>query len=413
MKKNIYTFLLTSALLLGGAGTLSAQGTEWEIQSTPSNYLVSSVIHENNLFVAVGMIKGEVITDSSPLILTSEGGKEWGEQVLPYTTGLAGLLSIAYGNDVFVAVGAENGQLIPNKTPLVLTSSDGKNWNKVEDLNFVGEVSSIAYGEGLFVATTLENPLGAKIYTSSDGTEWFEQTPPSSPASSAHVFYGNELFIVISNNLVLTSSNGTEWYDRTSFFPEGEVTSFNSTNNLFILSVMDEYTVNHLLTSSDGITWNEHNSLFGDGELGLHENVTYTNNLYLTGGSVFDMGEMTSTNYLFSSNNLESWEREEFPFLDFIPIFMFYEDDQYVVIGGPLFNDGSSSVFLTGAAQKDSESLFSRSASIFGTRFCSAGVTTFCRPQNGFTNDNPLISIYTELLGLYQQLLSAMQSENS
>ncbi|MDD3694045.1 MAG: hypothetical protein PHC89_01475 [Candidatus Pacebacteria bacterium] len=52
-------------------------------------------------------------------------------------------------------------------------------------------------------------------------------------------------------------------------------------------------------------------------------------------------------------------------------------------------------------------------SNIFGTRFCSAGVTTFCRPQNGFTNNNPLISIYTELLGLYQQLLSALQNENS
>ncbi|MDD3694240.1 MAG: hypothetical protein PHC89_02510 [Candidatus Pacebacteria bacterium] len=57
--------------------------------------------------------------------------------------------------------------------------------------------------------------------------------------------------------------------------------------------------------------------------------------------------------------------------------------------------------------------LSSKSSSIFGTRFCSAGVTTFCRPQNGFTNNNPLISVYTELLGLYQQLLSAMQGQNS
>ncbi|MDD3694196.1 MAG: hypothetical protein PHC89_02285 [Candidatus Pacebacteria bacterium] len=412
MKKYTY-ILLASALLFGGAGTLFAQEIEWKIHPTPSNYLVSSVIHEDNLFVAVGGVKGEDLTDFTPLILTSEDGIKWTEQDLD---GLGVINSVAYGNDTFVAGGSIHSLLGPlgAVSPRVFISPDGKQWNEVEDLGLDEEsVLSIAYGKDLFVLTTNSPVIAPKIYTSSDGITWTEQTPSSAPASAAFVFYGNELFVIISNDLVLTSSDGIEWDDRTSSFPEGEVTSFNSTNNLFILSVMDEDETAHLFISSDGITWNEHSSPFGDGELGLHKNVTYTNNLYVTGGSIFDVEEATSTNYLFSSNNLESWEREEFPFLDFIPIFMFYEDDQYVVIGGPLYNDGSSSVFLTGTLQKDNGNLFPRSSSIFGTRFCSETVTTFCRPQNGFTNNNPLISIYTELLGLYQQLLSAMQSENS
>ncbi|MDD3694053.1 MAG: hypothetical protein PHC89_01515 [Candidatus Pacebacteria bacterium] len=431
MNKHIFTSLLSLFVIVGFTSfinphTVSAQPIEWEeFDLSPDNY--NSIAYGNGVYVVVG--------DEASMY--SSDGKNW----YPAMTSLAGVLySVVYGDGKFVAVGSSNNTSTSN--PVAYTSTDGVIWspsfealppkvNTGAGLKKVSYVYDNINEKNLFVAvgSDLSNLLGGSqipyIIYSSNGNEWFKATLPmgvngtASDLTGGYNEDGEVVFLssvatnplLSSSNIIMSTNGGANW-----FYPDDALTGLDGFSGAAMSYLNGEFFLGgtisdmgskliYVMSSSDGFNWEQH-------EVGStvsffpRFNFAYGNDNYISIGAEESIYSLGGENWEFFTPSFDKST-------DFgvYPIQLIYADDSFVLLGQNEL--GESIVAFPKRLNDSSEGLSSKSSSIFGTRFCSAGVTTFCRPQNGFVNNNPLISIYTELLGLYQQLLSAMQSENS
>ena len=124
----------------------------------------------------------------------------------------AGLKKAAFGNGVYVAVGADG---------TIVTSPDTITWT-VRRMSTAGTVlNSVAYGNGLFVAVGMGTPssTGAGlIMTSVDGISWTtnDTVAANVNAQFSDVAYGNNLWVVSGSgqNIVYTSTDAQTWTPR-------------------------------------------------------------------------------------------------------------------------------------------------------------------------------------------------------
>ncbi len=223
-------------LAVGGGVTATSQdGFHWAVHTVTNNAIVGwikGVAAGTNNFAAVGNLGTNGVVQLSP------DGVVWSQPVMLPSVQLGG---VAYANGTYVAVGQSGG------VSAVVTSSDGVHWNtrtfagsgplravttgggafvavgdagtiltSANGLDWLTQVvprtniSSVAYGNGLFVAN---EPYFGYGLTSTNGTNWVV-TPPSGRPSSApqwySVAYGNGLFVGIDPN-VDVSTNGVDW----------------------------------------------------------------------------------------------------------------------------------------------------------------------------------------------------------
>ncbi len=414
--------------------TASAQPVEWSESlifpddSWPSSF--SSIAYGDEMYVLVG---GGQIAYSSDAV-------NW------ESTGIIGNLSwVSYGDGKFVAVGKRSNDL-----PLVYTSSDGENWNSYDQntsetslpeiTKTYGELSKVSYvydtsnDRGLFVAVGIERNMmiGTEepyIIYSNDGVHWSKGEVEDNPLGvSSHLAAGydqngdvllisllstrEDMMSPIIFEPLLSQDGGAHW-----FIPD-ETTGFNTIEGLegHLRGQMEylngEFIIggdHQIFTSKNGTDWIA-KMVSGDASF-APRSITYGDGLYIGVGYMQDSEWNEVLTYSFGG---EVWEYL-IPTLgtsDYMNASqIIYADGQFVILGDANGSYYNQSIFIFKNSEESSTS--SKSSSIFGTRFCSAGVTTFCRPQNGFINNNPLVNIYTELLGLYQQLLSAMQGQEN
>jgi hypothetical protein len=191
---------------------------------------IQGIAYGNNVYVAVG---------ESGRILTSSNAASWTLQIV--TNDPMSFLDVVFAGGQFVAVGAYNGY-----RSVIYTSADGVNWTDRTIDNGL-YLQSIVYANGLFVAVGREG----LILTSSDGVNW---APWSSglniPGGELKgVAYGDGRFVA-AGNAVTTSLDGINWT------PQGNPSSYQIAavaygNGLFVA-------VNgggQVLTSPDGVTW--------------------------------------------------------------------------------------------------------------------------------------------------------------
>ena len=88
-------------------------------------------------------------------------------------------------------------------------SIDGKHWYEIT-LPVTGYWNAIAYGAGVFVATSLQSP---DIIYSTDGITWTSATTPSGWARGGAIVFGASHFVVGSanGNVYMTSTDGINW----------------------------------------------------------------------------------------------------------------------------------------------------------------------------------------------------------
>lgn len=236
-----------------------------------------------NLFVAVARIDSG---SSNEMAMISYDGKRWEKQATP--AGLDGWNSVTYGALTFVAVGSDG----------IMNSTDGESWTeRVDPAN--GVWTSVAFGDGLFVAVSLN---GSDVITSPDGVTWTERTPAAIDDWQS-VTYGNGLFVAIASaqsggslpGRFMTSSDGINWTLRT---PETTgVTSWRSItygNGLFV-AVSQQGDIEY---SSDGINWNIATS--SEDFAGL-TSITYGNGVFLA------VSSLGSRDVAFSSIDGDNW----------------------------------------------------------------------------------------------------------
>lgn len=107
------------------------------------------------------------------------------------------LSGVAFGNGTFVASDLDQG---------AWTSTDGLSWTNVDIQIF----ADVLYANGLFVAIgpTFSSSV---IYTSPDGQDW---TSRGSFPRLNSVTYGNGMYLVSGDDVVVVSTNGMDWEER-------------------------------------------------------------------------------------------------------------------------------------------------------------------------------------------------------
>ncbi len=212
-----------------------------------------SITYGNGQFVAVG---------GAPSILTSPDGLNWTSRDAGTNWGLN---AVAYGNSTFVAVGTWGAMYFFSSR--VLTSTDGRIWGARNPMPLAP--LDVTFGLGLFVAVGFHyvshhDPDLMAIAVSSDVLEW-RSVAPTWTGDLTSVAFGNGLFVAAGSDssntksVLLTSPDGTNWTSTFSF--TGELTRIRFGGGLFIVLGQEQQQsgyVTQILTSADGTNWMAH-----------------------------------------------------------------------------------------------------------------------------------------------------------
>jgi hypothetical protein len=139
----------------------------WETRA--KNTVLKAVTYGNGLFVGLGeryVSEGAFFTLRPMILTTQDPGDTWTFQV--GGSDYEPLHDLAFGNGLFVAVGAPEQSEGKTAGASVLVSSDGIRWRHV-DSRIPGELRSVAFGNGFFVA--VGSAIGV-VRGTGDGGSW-------------------------------------------------------------------------------------------------------------------------------------------------------------------------------------------------------------------------------------------------
>lgn len=144
--------------------------------------------------------------------------------------------SIAYGNGVFVATGAS----------ILRTSTDGITWSSTNYAPTGGNIR-VAFGGGIFALVRDGSTYGA---TSTDGVTWTQVTTAFSSSWAGGIAYGAGKFVAVANfSSSMYSTNGVTWAYTGLSSAQFKDISFGGGLFLVVGNGSTAY------TSTDGITW--------------------------------------------------------------------------------------------------------------------------------------------------------------
>ena len=234
----------------------------WTLQTSASDNDWQSVAYGNNIFVAVAS------SGTNNKVMTSPDGITWTSRSSALDTN--SWQSVTFGNNLFVAVAvfAATGKR-------VMTSPDGINWTMVGNTPNYNWVS-VAYGNNLWVAVAAGGSYRHMV-SSSGGGGWTAGYTTATYSWQC-VTYGNNLFVAVSStNRVMTSPDGISWTQRTSAsLPNNDWRSVTYGNGLFV-AVAASGSNNRVMTSSNGINWTSQTSAADN----YWESVTYGDGLFV------------------------------------------------------------------------------------------------------------------------------------
>ena len=191
------------------------------------------------LLWSVTFTDGSFVTTGSNTVLFSTDGVNWGGCRLP--TGDY-LIASAFGNGTWVTAGTRG---------TVFTSINGKDWTDRSMRDGGGDIYSVCFGKGRFVAIcngTVE-PLRTSILSSADGAAWKRVASFTTPLWK--VICGDDRFVAVGDNgTVITSTDGREWTAQTSPTTK-KLNAVAGGNNAFVAAGEG----GTLLTSKDGYSW--------------------------------------------------------------------------------------------------------------------------------------------------------------
>lgn len=204
------------------------------------------------------------------------------------TLSLAPTSNAIYGNNKFITFGTNNSATV------VMISTDGITWNSTDvSANITDEIVSVAFGNDTFVAIGGEN-----AYYSSDGMTWTKV--PLTSATYLKIFYGGGQFMIIaSDGTILYSSDGTSWTTATSPSVTMNYVNYAYGNGKHFISVTYTSSTSTYLISTDGINWTQQ-----DIDIGGISKIVYNNNnniFYAYAG-----GRLNGVSYY--SSDLMNWQ---------------------------------------------------------------------------------------------------------
>lgn len=228
---NLYVALSTYGIFS------SPDGVQWTLRYKATqefSYTPSSISFCNDRFIALG----------TRIIATSQDGITWTKHSVNQSSGY---FASVYGNNLFVAVGAQTG----GRDGVVCISSDGQAWTE-HLLASQPYLTAITYGKGLFVAGRSDGT----IVTSSDGITWSGSVSISGTMILSIVYNGNTFFATTRDSIPVKSSDGLSWSKINVSLSSSYYEPYaHFVNNKIIISLNDT-----LLYSANGSTWNKYPS---------------------------------------------------------------------------------------------------------------------------------------------------------
>ncbi len=243
----------------------------------PADFQLISCAYGNGTFVAMGR---------DGRVLTSQNGAYWTQS--KSLTGSFG--NVAFGNGRFWAL-AETGVYAESS---IYTSTNGIDWEKLGWSGYVP--GSIMAAEGRVLALG----YNASILTSeNDGVTW-HTTQPLGNGYAATI--GNGLFVVAISAMspefatVYTSTNGIDWASTVPLAPLKRVVGLLWVNGTFVATVAwgEPTSTGAVMTSPDGLNWSPLIPIANEYPFGI----AYGNGLFVVGN--------------WCSTNLNQWQAMDF-----------------------------------------------------------------------------------------------------
>ncbi|HEV8544557.1 MAG TPA: hypothetical protein VGR78_19380 [Verrucomicrobiae bacterium] len=243
----------------GGAILTSTNALDWARQDSGTTNPLLAIAAGNGLWVALG----------SGILLTSTNGTNWqaNSSLLAYQTNAQYELGgVTFQNGRFFLSGWQQGSDGNPKAGLLLSSKDAQFWDLTEVPPLSG-LNSISYINGEFLAT---EPGGETVlWESTGGIAWAQKgTIPADDAVG--LAYGDGVFVAAGSDggscsgsgrgVIYSSTNGLSWslaYESGSLCVVHDVMFANGT---FI--ALAHYggrggVYAHILSSTDGFAWND------------------------------------------------------------------------------------------------------------------------------------------------------------
>jgi hypothetical protein len=275
MKKNIVLAVLGACfgVQVCTAGTLWTQGT-----GLPGGDLYS-VAYGQNLYVAVG---------ASGTLVTSSDGISWSTPASSdYVQTVNNLNAITYGNGTFVAVG-DNGWTVH--------STDGVHWTSISSGITLNNLEGIVYADGQFVAVG----ESGTIVTSPGGAIWVTAGYAAAAADTSDdlssVTYGNGMFVAVGSDGATTfvSTDAASWNQGGNGLNFGDMNGVTIGNGQFV--VVDNS--GDIATSTDGLNWTPQAST-GENFYGIG----YGNGFFVAVGDSGAIYLSSGTNFWFANDS--------------------------------------------------------------------------------------------------------------
>jgi hypothetical protein len=280
----------------------------WTSRLSGTSADMNSVAYGSNIFVAVG---------SSLTILSSPDAIIWTKRVS--RVGATELTDVIYGNGRFIAVGVLN----------IATSTDGITWT----------TNTLAPGHGLFgiaygAATFVGLDAFGSVETSPDGLVWTAQSTGARGVLTGIVYAGNQFVAVGTSSTIITSLDGVKWTAQNSGTSD-DFYSITYGNNQYV-AVGPEGAI---VTSPDGTNWIARESGTSD----TFNGVTYGNNGFIAVGT--DSFSPNDNGSILSSPDGITWTNVNAP-ANYELSGVAYGANQFVAVGsnGTILQSGTPTI---------------------------------------------------------------------
>lgn len=231
---------------------LRYNGTTWVSEAIPGNGLPQLNSQATTYSITGGLTPQTALGFGAGLFvaltwnsyaITSPDGITWTQRNLPSVKNWS---SVAYGNGRFVAVSGYT-----SFSTSAAYSTDGINWTA--STCELGKWIAVAYGNGLFCSVRSDATSSAQ--TSTDGVTWSAVTLAAS-TNWADIVYGNGVFVAKSdgssgNTIFNTSSNGSSWTSSGALGFNAGCIAYG--NGIFV--ALNGAGGNASYVSGDGLTW--------------------------------------------------------------------------------------------------------------------------------------------------------------
>lgn len=192
------------------------------------------------------------ITTAGHVPLTTNTNAQVGWTALS-TLGSSAVRDVAYGGGIWYATTSHNGG-----TAGSFRSTDGQSFTGVqigENINPFGW-NAVAYGSGIFVVGSEGSNL---VYRSTDSLTWSAGTMTHGRVGG--IVYGNGLFVAATYGGMQTSTDGASWTVRTSApFNTVYLRKLAYNGSLFVVTGNTTSGTTTILTSPDGTAWTQRTS---------------------------------------------------------------------------------------------------------------------------------------------------------